>query len=201
MLKSFPPAVQTHTRILIIGSMPGEASLRAEEYYAYKHNQFWRIIFDVFENGRTPENYQDKLSVILKHGLGLWDALAACERSGSLDSRITAHTPNDFPALFARYPAIHTLLFNGAAAFNFYKRAFGTPDKKFYRLPSTSPAHAARSYAEKLALWRTALEESGGIGQCGIAANGRISAGLVRRRATPNAAAAGRRGGQRRQTD
>ena len=145
MLKSFPPVADPQTRLLIIGSMPGEASLRAGEYYAYKYNQFWRIIFDVFENGRTPENYQDKRQVILKHGLGLWDTLAACRREGSLDSRITQQIPNDFPALFARYPAIHTLL-------------FGTPDKKFYRLPSTSPAHASRSYAEKLALWRAALE-------------------------------------------
>ncbi|HJD19101.1 MAG TPA: DNA-deoxyinosine glycosylase [Candidatus Avelusimicrobium excrementipullorum] len=158
MLKSFPPVAGPQTRLLIIGSMPGEASLRAGEYYAYKYNQFWRIIFDVFENGRTPENYQDKRQVILKHGLGLWDTLAACRREGSLDSRITQQIPNDFPALFARYPAIHTLLFNGTAAFAFYKRAFGTPDKKFYRLPSTSPAHASRSYAEKLALWRAALE-------------------------------------------
>ena len=64
MLKSFPPVAGPQTRLLIIGSMPGEASLRAGEYYAYKYNQFWRIIFDVFENGRTPENYQDKRQVI-----------------------------------------------------------------------------------------------------------------------------------------
>ncbi len=161
MLISFSPVVGPDTRLLIIGSMPGEASLRAQEYYAYKYNQFWRIIFDLFENGREPKNYQDKLSVILKRRLGLWDTLAACERSGSLDSRIKNRVPNDFPALFAQYPRIHTLLFNGTAAFNFYKRAFGTPDKNFYRLPSTSPAHATRSYAEKLTLWRAALQESG----------------------------------------
>ena len=71
MLISFSPVVGPDTRLLIIGSMPGEASLRAQEYYAYKYNQFWRIIFDLFENGREPKNYQDKLSVILKRRLGL----------------------------------------------------------------------------------------------------------------------------------
>lgn len=159
MLRSFPPAVSPQTRILIIGSMPGEASLRAQQYYAYKHNQFWRILFDVFEGGRTPEDYRDKIQTVLKHGLGLWDALAACERRGSLDGNITRPEPNDFPALFQQYPRIHTLLFNGAAAFTFYKRAFGVPRHRYRQMPSTSPAHASRSYAQKLALWQNALTE------------------------------------------
>lgn len=131
--------------------------MRAGQYYAYRHNQFWRIIFDVFENGRAPADYADKTSVILKRGLGLWDTLAACERKGSLDGNITRQTPNNFPSLFKQYPKIHTLLFNGAAAFKFYKQAFGAPDRVYRQMPSTSPAHASRSYAQKLALWRTAL--------------------------------------------
>lgn len=159
MLKSFPPVVGPRTRILILGSMPGEASLRAQQYYAYPHNQFWRIIFDVFEDGRTPANYQDKKAVILRRGLGLWDALASCERTGSLDGAITRPVPNDLPALFIRYPAINRLIFNGTAAFKFYKKAFGRPDKHYFLLPSTSPAHASRGYAQKLALWKEALTE------------------------------------------
>ncbi len=111
--------------------MPGEASLRAGQYYAYKHNQFWRIIYDVFENGRMPENYEDKKAVILRHRLGLWDSLAHCERQGSLDGNIRQETANDFPALFRQYPAIKRLLFNGTAAFTFYKRAFGLPKNPY----------------------------------------------------------------------
>lgn len=159
MLKSFPPVVGSRTRILILGSMPGEASLRAGEYYAYPHNQFWRIIFDVFEGGRTPENYQDKKAVILRRGLGLWDTLASCERTGSLDGAISQPFPNDLPALFSQYPAIDRLIFNGTAAFKFYKQAFGRPDKPYFLLPSTSPAHASRRYDQKLALWKEALTE------------------------------------------
>lgn len=159
MPKSFPPVVGSRTRILILGSMPGEASLRAQQYYAYKHNQFWRIIFDVFENGRSPENYQDKKAVILRRGLGLWDTLATCERTGSLDGAITRPVPNDIPELLNQYPAINRLIFNGTAAFQFYKKAFGLPEKRYFLLPSTSPAHASRGYAQKLALWREALTD------------------------------------------
>ena len=160
MIYSFPPVVNTRSRILVIGSMPGEASLKAQEYYAYKYNQFWRIIFDIFTGGRQPENYADKINTLLKRGIGLWDALAMCERAGSLDGNISEPTPNDFPALFARFPRIHTLLFNGQAARTHFKRAFGEAGKTCITLPSTSPAHASRSYAEKLHLWNEAFSSA-----------------------------------------
>lgn len=158
MLKSFAPVVNTRTRILVIGSMPGEASLRARQYYAYAHNQFWRLMFDLLEHGRTPRDYEDKLHTLLAHGIGLWDALARCERTGSLDAHITRPVPNDFPALFAQFPQVHALLFNGQAAAQHFKRAFGfPPDKICLVLPSTSPAHAALSYAQKKDRWQAAL--------------------------------------------
>ena len=160
MLTSFPPVIGPNSRILIIGSMPGEASLRVQEYYAYPHNQFWRIIFEVFEQGRPPHDYTDKKNTILRHGLGLWDSLAACERTGSLDGNITCPQANDFPALLAQYPQIHTLLFNGQAAFKFYKQALGLPSKTYHIMPSTSPAHAALTYTQKLQVWQAALLET-----------------------------------------
>jgi len=160
MIYSFPPAVNAQTRLLVIGSMPGEASLRAQEYYAYKYNQFWPMMFDFFAAGRTPENYQDKIQTLLANGVGLWDALAACERTGSLDGNISRPKPNDFPALFQQFPQIHTLLFNGQAARTHFKRAFGDAGKICHTLPSTSPAHAARSYEEKKTLWRAALQNA-----------------------------------------
>lgn len=159
MIHSFPPAADEHTRILIIGSMPGGASLKAGEYYAYKHNQFWPMMFDLLANGRACSNYRDKLNTLLSRGIGLWDALESCEREGSLDGNITRPKPNDFPALFKRFPGIHTLLFNGQAARAHFKRAFGDPAGKICRtLPSTSPAHASRPYEEKKEIWRAALE-------------------------------------------
>ena len=159
MLESFKPVVNTHTRILVIGSMPGAASLRAQEYYAYAYNQFWRLMFDLLAGGRSPRNYADKLNTLLRHGIGLWDALAHCERTGSLDGNITHPVPNDFPSLFIRFPHIHTLLFNGQAAARHFKRAYGFPaDKNYHILPSTSPAHAALSYQQKKTRWRAALE-------------------------------------------
>lgn len=160
MIYSFPPAVNTLSRILVIGSMPGEASLKAQEYYAYKYNQFWRIIFDIFTGGRQPENYADKINTLLKRGIGLWDALATCERAGSLDGNISLPRPNDFPALFKKFPHIHTLLFNGQAARAHFKRAFGNAGKTCITLPSTSPAHASKSYQEKRMLWQNAFQHA-----------------------------------------
>lgn len=160
MIYSFSPAVNTQTRVLVIGSMPGEASLKAQEYYAYKYNQFWKIAFEIFAHGRTPANYEDKINILLSNGVGLWDALAACERPGSLDGNISKPTPNNFPELFAQYPKIHTLLFNGQAARLHFKRAFGDAGKHCLTLPSTSPAHAALSYNEKLRQWRQAFESA-----------------------------------------
>lgn len=157
MIYSFPPAVRKDTRVLVIGSMPGEASLKAQEYYAYKHNQFWRIAFDVFAAGRAPRDYADKINTLLENHIGLWDALAACERTGSLDGNITSPSPNDFPSLLVAFPTIHTLLFNGQAARTHFKRAFGDLEKTCLTLPSTSPAHASKSYEEKLAQWKEAF--------------------------------------------
>lgn len=158
MLKSFAPVINAQSKFMVIGSMPGDASLKAQEYYAYKHNAFWSIIFDVFSPGHTPQNYADKLNTLLTHGGALWDTLAACRRQGSLDSAIKDAKPNNFSLLFKQYPNIKTLLFNGQTAYKLFKKHFGQPEGKTCRvLPSTSPAHAALSYADKLSIWQEAL--------------------------------------------
>ncbi len=157
MLSGFLPIISPRTQLLILGSMPSAASLQAQQYYAHPYNQFWKIIFDIFESGRTPLNYQDKKQVLLQHRLGLWDSLSGCERQGSLDSQIRFPQANDFPALFANYPHINKLLFNGQAAFKFYRQAFGIPAIKYQIMPSTSPAHATRTYAQKKYVWQQAL--------------------------------------------
>lgn len=158
MLTSFPPVINQCTRVLIIGSMPGEASLRAEQYYAYKHNQFWKIMSDLFYGGKPFHSYNEKLQLLLKNGVGLWDTLRACERQGSLDSHIRQAMANDFPALLSSHPLIQTLLFNGQTAHNYFVKFFGQlPGLTYQVLPSTSPAHAAVSYQEKFIRWKEAV--------------------------------------------
>lgn len=163
MLKSFLPVISPQSRFIIIGSMPGAASLAAQEYYAYKYNAFWPIIFDVFAPGQTPQTYEEKLHTLLANGGALWDTLASCRRNGSLDSRIQAGRPNNFNALFSQYPSLRTLLFNGQTAYKLFTRHFGEiPGKAYILLPSTSPANAACPYAKKLSLWRAALRQAAG---------------------------------------
>lgn len=163
MLQSFLPVVSPKSKFIIIGSMPGAASLAAQEYYAYKHNAFWPIIFDVFAPGKTPINYEDKLRTLLSNGGALWDTLASCHRTGSLDANIHSGHPNDFVTLFNQYPALQTLLFNGQTAHKLFVRHFGhIPGKNYILLPSTSPANAACPYAAKLALWKEALRKAAG---------------------------------------
>ena len=162
-LHSFSPVANTQTRVLVVGSMPGRASLEACEYYAHPRNQFWPLMFDLLANGRKPADYRDKLTMLLTHHIGLWDSLASCTRPGSLDTHIRNGRPNDFPALFSRFPAIHTLLFNGKTAYTYFVRAFkqkGFSHSLIY-LPSTSPAHAGLSYTQKKHLWQQAFHQTG----------------------------------------
>jgi len=160
MLNSFEPVVNEETTTLIIGTMPGVVSLKAQEYYGNKRNFFWTLVFDILGNGNPEADYSEKLNVLLKHHIGLWDSLAACERKGSLDSNIRKEIHNDFPALFRQYPSINRLLFNGQSSFRFFVRSYGAPkEMKYYILPSSSPANAMKNYAEKRLLWQEALNK------------------------------------------
>lgn len=161
MLKSFSPVADGRTRILIVGSMPGEASLRAGQYYAYKYNQFWKLAAALFSDGNIPPSYPEKLAMLRRRSAGLWDTLHACERQGSLDSQIRRARANDFISLLKTYPRIRALLFNGQTAHKYFVKFFGQlPGISYYILPSTSPAHAALSYEEKLTVWKDALTQA-----------------------------------------
>ena len=158
MLKSFPAAADSRTKILVVGSMPGEASLKAGEYYAYKYNHFWPIIFTLFNKGESILDYQAKLNLLLSNNIGLWDSLKYCSRRGSLDKDIKLGRPNNFKALFKKYPSIKRVVFNGAAAYKFFKQFNDLqPDFDYLQMPSTSPANASKSFEEKLSIWRKAL--------------------------------------------
>lgn len=158
MLQGFPPVADARARLLILGSMPGKASLDAQAYYAHRQNVFWRIMGALF--GAGPElPYEVRLEKLRANGVALWDVIAACERTGSLDADIDGATVrvNDFPGFFAVHPGIGQVFFNGAVAEAAFRRhvlpALAGRGLQLCRLPSTSPAHAARCYQDKLAAW------------------------------------------------
>lgn len=161
---SFPPVARTDARVLILGSMPGEASLSAAQYYAHPRNDFWRIMGALV--GAGPEiPYAERLVRLQNHHIALWDVLASCERPGSLDSAITKEKVNDFAAFFRAHPLIHTVSFNGGKAESAFQKggvaAIAGRDLRLIRLPSTSPAHASRSFEQKCAAWQAILAPPG----------------------------------------
>ncbi|HKB84459.1 MAG TPA: DNA-deoxyinosine glycosylase [Burkholderiales bacterium] len=156
---SIRPIETRAARVLVLGSMPGTASLLAGRYYAHTHNAFWPIMGALF--GAGPEIAYEKRILILKRaGLALWDVMASCVREGSLDADIdeASIVPNDFHAFFDAHPRVKHVFFNGAKAENCFHR-YARPHLSdrglhFTRLPSTSPAHASLSLPQKLKAWR-----------------------------------------------
>jgi hypoxanthine-DNA glycosylase len=160
----FPPIAAPNARVLVLGSLPGRMSLAMQQYYAQPQNAFWKIMGRLL--GAGPElPYELRALRLREQGVALWDVLAAGERAGSLDSAIVGSSVvvNDFAAFFAVHTRLQLICFNGAKAAEMYRRhvlpelpaaAAGLEVKQ---LPSTSPAHASRSFAEKLARWSAAL--------------------------------------------
>lgn len=163
VVRSFAPIADVSARILILGSMPGIESLRARQYYAHPRNVFWRIMGELV--GASPDMpYAERNRWLKKAGIALWDVLAACTREGSLDAAIDERSiiANDLVSFLAQHPRIRHVFFNGATAERCFRvhvqPALEAGALKLTRLPSTSPAHAARSYADKLRVWRCILE-------------------------------------------
>lgn len=152
--RSFAYSADARARFLILGSMPGAESLRRQEYYAFKHNAFWRIMGELYSFSPALP-YPERLAALRNAGVALWDVLAECERPGSLDASIRAPRPNDIPGLVKQLPKLEKILCNGTASRSYLRRFF--PELDAQQLPSTSPAAARWSYAEKLAAWKTAL--------------------------------------------
>ena len=160
-LRSFPPVADPATaHTLILGSMPGVASLAAGRYYAHPRNQFWPIMGALF--GAGPElPYEARLQALMRAGIALWDVLESCQRPGSLDADIDLRSAqaNDFVEFFAAHPGIRRVAFNGGTAERLFRRDI-VPQLRpleLIRLPSTSPAHAGLPAERKLAAWQAAL--------------------------------------------
>jgi hypoxanthine-DNA glycosylase len=144
--------------VLVLGTLPGEESLRRREYYAHPRNLFWPIVFGLFGD-RPPPEYRKRLGFVLEHGIALWDVCDSAQRRASADTAIRAEVPNAIAELLQAHPGIRAVAFNGSTARRLFDRHFRRrPDLTYLALPSTSPAHARLGLAEKLAQWR-ALHE------------------------------------------
>ena len=169
MLTSFVPVLSSQTRVLILGSMPGQLSLERNQYYANPRNLFWPIMHELL--GICPEaSYTRRLELLTLAGVGLWDVLKHCQRKGSLDTSIVARTevPNDFRALFDQYPAVGALCFNGQKAEKAFRRhviptlpAAILGCLHLIPLSSTSPANTSRTHAAKVEEWKAILRYTG----------------------------------------
>lgn len=164
-VSSFPPIARSDARVLILGSIPGVASLAAGEYYAHPRNAFWAIMGDLIGGGRDVP-YRKRTQRLAARGIALWDVMQTCVRPGSGDAEIVEESivPNDFAAFFASHRRIRRVYFNGAKAEQAFRRyvmrdlGARAESMQFVRLPSTSPAHAGVSYGKKLAAWRVVVE-------------------------------------------
>lgn len=158
----FAPVARADARVLILGSMPGVASLQAQRYYAHPRNAFWPIMATLLKFD-SDIAYEERLEKLQAAGIALWDVLASCYRPGSLDSAIdpASQVPNDFNRFLREHPLIERVCFNGGKAESaFTKQVLPSLQRKplrFVRLPSTSPAHAGLTFEAKLARWREAL--------------------------------------------
>ncbi|MGO8755446.1 MAG: DNA-deoxyinosine glycosylase [Gallionellaceae bacterium] len=160
-IHSFSPAGNADAKVLILGSMPGNESLKQNQYYAHPLNVFWRIMGELV--GAYPGlPYVERLSALKSSGIALWDVLASCKRESSQDAHIREEAANDFAVFFARHPQITQVFFNGAKAEQCFRKFVqdkqALPPLKFRRLPSTSPAHAGMRYADKLQVWRAVIK-------------------------------------------
>ena len=156
-ISSFPPIIDKESKILILGSIPGIKSLEMQQYYAHPQNKFWKIIFELF-NEKFTTDYDERIKILEKYHVALWDVIDNCERKGSLDSGIRNEEANKIGELLHNYPNIKAIFCNGQKS---HKNLLKILPKDFHlpiiALPSTSPAHASLRYEEKLKSWKMVL--------------------------------------------
>ncbi len=160
VLTGLPPVCDERTRLMVLGSFPGVASLQAQRYYAHPRNHFWKILGALWNMALDDMPYPDRLDMLRTRCVGVWDVYADCRREGSLDSAITDARLNDLAGLLKRCPRLEAVAHNGGESFKHavHTRVLGLP---VYRLPSTSPANASWSFERKLSAWREVFSRHG----------------------------------------
>jgi hypoxanthine-DNA glycosylase len=159
----FEAIADTDARVLILGTLPGAESHKRRQYYANPRNSFWWIMGKLF--GASPDlPYEDRLNLLKKSGIALWDVCHSAERSGSSDSEILLHTvePNDFATFFSHHPHIELICFNGQMSARIFRSKVLPLPANYSAIPrevldSTSPAHTGLIWRGKLARWRQSL--------------------------------------------
>ena len=159
-LLGLAPVIARHSRLVILGSFPGMASLQVQQYYGHPRNQFWPLLGAIWGLDLVALPYAQRLATLRRRGLGLWDVYASCRRQGSLDTAIEDAEFNDLAGLTRRAPALQLVAHNGGESARAMKQiqALGLPVQ---RLPSSSPANASWSFERKLAAWRDTFETAG----------------------------------------
>ena len=151
---AFAPVVDAGTRVLILGSLPGDLSLAAARYYANPRNRFWHLVGEIIARPDLPElDYDARLAAMLAAGIGLWDAAASAERPGSLDSAIRNVQPAALLELLHSLPGLQAVAFNGRTSAKIARPALAGAGCQLIDLPSSSPAHAAMPYLQKGQAW------------------------------------------------
>ena len=151
-INSFPPIVDEHSEILILGSVPGVKSLQMQQYYAHPQNQFWKLMFYLFDSEFSTD-YNKRLELLKTNKVALWDVIESCERKGSLDTEIKDEIDNNILELIENHPNIKTIFCNGQKSYKNLLKILGKDFKiPIVVLPSTSPLHTIK-YDEKLLSW------------------------------------------------
>ncbi|KQS01971.1 DNA-deoxyinosine glycosylase [Sphingomonas sp. Leaf357] len=158
--RSFPPVVDIDTRLLVLGSLPGDRSLAEARYYAHPQNQFWRLISAAIDRDIAGLRYEDRLAALRTARVGLWDVVASAVRPGSTDAAIRDLVGNDLPGLIARLPNLRAIAFNGATAHRHGSRQLVAIGLPLIALPSSSPLHTIGLDA-KLTAWRALRDHLG----------------------------------------
>jgi hypoxanthine-DNA glycosylase len=160
LLQGLPPLVGPRTRLVVLGSFPGVASLQAQQYYGHPRNHFWPLVGALWQVDLRVMPYAERVAWLLDCGWGLWDVYAVCRRAGSLDSAIRDAEFNDLAGLRLRVPTLAAIAHNGRESARALRHtaALGLP---VFKLPSSSPAHASWSFERKLAAWRVAAVGAG----------------------------------------
>lgn len=150
--RSFPPVVDEETRLLLLGSLPGEQSLAEARYYAHPRNHFWRLMSGVIGRDLVPLDYEERLKALLAARVGLWDSVGSAVRAGSLDASIRGHRANALAELAAGLPKLRAVAFNGGTSARIGMKALAGAEVALVPLPSSSPAYTL-PFEEKLRKW------------------------------------------------